>query len=135
MYSIILIISIYWWNTFFFCLQKMETGGYADPANVVGDAGEIGFFQILPDYWRDAIEYDPSIGGEYEDCKGFEYSQKVIRAYMQRYALDKGIVDPVKMARIHNAGPKGYKKEVSIEYGNKFKVLWEQYYVTERVID
>ena len=135
MYRIVYAVAIaMWWSTFFYCLQQCETANEKDPTQAIGDNGDsIGPYQIQLPYWQDATAYDSSIGGAYKNCKQFEYSQKVIKAYIRRYAIDKGITDPVKMARVHNAGPKGYKKEVSIEYGNKFKVLWEQYYVTERV--
>lgn len=136
MYRIIYVmVMITWWSTFFYCLQQCETANEKDPTQAIGDGGDsIGPYQIQLSYWQDAVEYDSNIGGEYEDCKGFEYSQKVIRAYMQRYALDKGIVDPVKMARIHNSGPKGYKKNVSVEYGRKFSDLWHQFYLNDEVL-
>lgn len=100
----ILAISM-WWTTFFYCLQQCETPNCPDPTQAVGAAGERGPYQLQYSYWKDATEYDPSIGGVYENCKQFEYSQKVIRAYMKRYAIDREIYDPVKMARIHNGGP------------------------------
>ena len=86
----------------------------------VGKDNEIGWYQILPDFWTDALEHDPSIGGEYEDvAKDKEYAEKVILAYWDRYATKKRIGRPVTdedRARIHNKGPNGYKKDSSIEY-------------------
>ena len=86
----------------------------------IGKDGEIGWYQILPDFWTDALEHDPSIGGEYEDvAKDKDYAEKVILAYWDRYATEKRIGRPVTdedRARIHNKGPNGYKKDSSIRY-------------------
>ena len=93
----------------------------------VGKDGEIGWYQILPDFWTDAVEHDPSIGGEYEDvAKDKEYAEKVILAYWDRYATKKRLGrEPTDedRARIHNKGPNGYKKDSSIDYWNKVRVI------------
>ena len=93
----------------------------------IGKDGEIGWYQILPDFWTDALEHDPSIGGEYEDvAKDKEYAEKVILAYWDRYATVKRLGrEPTDedRARIHNKGPNGYKKDSSLDYWNKVKAI------------
>jgi len=90
----------------------------------VGADGEIGSYQILPAYWKDALEFDPSIGGEYEDVIDDEYARKVILAYWNRYATERRIGRPVTnedRARIHNGGPNGWKKKATEIYWEKVK--------------
>ena len=91
----------------------------------VGKANEIGWYQILPDFWTDALRHDPSIGGEYEDvAKDKEYAEKVILAYWDRYATIKRlgrVPTDEDRARIHNGGPNGYKKEATIAYWSKVR--------------
>ena len=103
-----------------------EVESNCDPTKV-GKADEIGWYQILPDFWTDALEHDPSIGGEYEDvAKDKEYAEKCILAYWDRYATEERLGRPVTdedRARIHNKGPNGYKKDSSIPYWNKVRKL------------
>ena len=93
----------------------------------IGKDNEIGWYQILPDFWTDALEHDSTIGGEYEDvAKDKEYAEKVILAYWDRYAtIDRLGREPTDddRARIHNKGPNGYKKDSSIPYWNKVRKL------------
>lgn len=85
---------------------------------MIGDNGKaIGPYQIWKSYWQDAVEYDSSIGGCYEDCMKKEYSEKVIRAYWARYAPKDVTVK--QLAQIHNGGPKGYKNSKTLKYWNK----------------
>ena len=103
-----------------------EVESNCDPTKV-GKDNEIGWYQILPDFWTDALEHDPSIGGEYEDvAKDKEYAEKIILAYWDRYAtIDRlgRIPTDEDRARIHNKGPNGYKKDSSIDYWNKVKAI------------
>lgn len=100
-------------------IKQVETGGCKDPSKAVGDNGKaIGPFQIHYVYWKDAVEYDPSIGGKYSDCKNEEYARKVVVAYLSRYTPNW---NPQTVARIHNGGPKGHKKSATIKYWNKVK--------------
>ena len=96
----------------------------------IGKANEIGWYQILPCFWYDAVEHDPSIGGVYEDvARDKEYAEKVILAYWARYATIKRLGrEPTDedRARIHNKGPNGYKKDSSIDYWNKVKALLDE---------
>lgn len=95
-------------------IRLQETGGEKDPANAVGDKGKsIGPFQIQRGYWQDAIDYDPSIGGKYEDVRDEDYARRIVIAYLSRYC--KTWTDE-NVARIHNGGPSGHKKKSTIKY-------------------
>ena len=101
-------------------LRIVESGG---DDNAVGDGGKaIGPYQIWKIYWKDAIEFDPSIGGKYEDCFNREYAEKIVDAYMRRYATKRRLGhEPTweDMARIHNGGPNGHKKQSTVKYWKK----------------
>ena len=86
----------------------------------VGDHGNaIGGYQIWRDYWQDAVEYDKTIGGKYEDCFTRKYAERVVVAYLNRYAPEDASWET--LARIHNGGPKGYKIKATAEYWEKVK--------------
>ncbi len=93
-------------------LAQTEWDG-AGPAPA-GDGGKsIGPFQIGLLYWQDALKHDPSIGGVYSDCKGRAYSERIVRAYIDCYAVKRRLGRKPTyrdMARIHNGGPNGYRK-------------------------
>ena len=87
--------------------------------NAVGDNGNaIGIYQIWKPYWKDATERS-GIGGKYLDCYDRDYADRIVRAYMDRYATAKRLGRPVTqrdIAVMHNGGPravwaKGKKKE------------------------
>ena len=126
------------WNA----IKCVESGG---DENAVGDNGDsIGPLQIQKNYYKDAVEYNPALqsdkykGFTYEDCKGpgsFEYSRAVAESYMCRYATEARLGRPPTyedMARIHNGGPNGYKKEATVEYWKKVeKILDKKDYYME----
>ena len=97
--------------------------------DAVGDNGNaIGRYQIWKIYWQDAVDFDPSIGGKYEDVTDPVYAEKIVRAYLRRYATKRRLGhEPTfeDMARIHNGGPNGYKKDATIKYWNKVEPVLE----------
>lgn len=98
-------------------IRQTETGGEADPANAVGDGGKaIGPFQIHKAYWQDAVEHDPSIGGVYSDCKDEAYARRIVLAYLSRYCK---VWTDENVARIHNGGPSGGKRQSTVKYWRK----------------
>lgn len=104
---------------------QVESGCDSD---AVGDGGDsIGAYQIQYAYWFDAVQFDPSIGGVYKDVLNKDYSRKVIFAYWDRYATKKRLGhEPTleDLARIHNGGPNGCKKNATVIYWVKVdKVL------------
>ena len=99
---------------------QVESNGQND---AVGDNGSaIGCLQIWKIYWLDATERS-NIGGEYLDCFTRDYSIKIFDAYMKRYAREAWTnpkkFDAEKVARIHNGGPKGYRKTATEKYWKK----------------
>lgn len=83
-------------------------------------------YQILHDYWFDAVEYDPTIGGSYKDCLDKAYSESIIYTYWNRYCNERRLgrkPTDEDRARIHNRGPNGYKKESSLKYWKKVKAF------------
>ena len=99
-------------------IHMVETGGKLGP--IRGDNGAaLGPLQIHRGCWQDA-----NIGGQYSQCADLEYSKRVFRAYMKRYATEKrlGRVPTFEdMARIWNGGPNGFKKSATVKYWNKVK--------------
>jgi len=108
-------------------LIQVESNGQDD---AVGDNGSaIGCLQIWKIYWLDATERS-NIGGKYLDCFTRNYSIKIFDAYMKRYAREAWTnpnkFDAEKVARIHNGGPKGYKKTATLKYWKKVKILLDR---------
>lgn len=100
-------------------IQQVETGGCKDPSNAVGDNGKaIGAFQIHHCYWKDATDFDKSIGGKYSDCKNEAYARKIVIAYLTRYCKNW---DNETVARMHNGGPRGHLNPNTIKYWNKIQ--------------
>ena len=111
-------------------IRQVETGG--DPDNGIGAVGDngaaLGPLQIHLAYHFDAAERDSSLKN-YKDClTSLDYSERVVRAYMGRYAnaevkrLRAGLgtlADVEKVARIHNGGPKGHRKKATVGYWRK----------------
>jgi len=106
-------------------IRIVESGGRDNPSD--GDGGRaIGPFQIHRPYWQEATEFDPSIGGSYEDCRDRAYSEKVVAAYMRRHvpaAWKEG--DAEAIARTHNGGPKGAAKAATTPYWEKVRAVLE----------
>lgn len=104
-------------------LAVVESGGRDD---AVGDHGKaLGRLQIWEIYWVDAIEYCPDIAGEYQDCRSKAYAERVVVAYLLRYAPQAvKNKDFETLARIHNGGPKGHKRKSTMGYWHRVeKVL------------
>lgn len=80
--------------------------------NAIGDRGNaIGIYQIHRAYWQDAVEFDKTLGGSYNDCFNPEYARRVVCAYLKRYAPANATVE--QLARIHNGGCNILKKQHS----------------------
>jgi len=105
-------------------LIQVESNGKDD---AVGDNGNaIGCLQIWKVYHTDAVERS-GIGGTYKDCFTRAYSKRIVDAYMTRYAkaawTDPKKFDAEKCARIHNGGPRGYRKEATKKYWKKVQII------------
>ena len=105
-------------RAFLDALAQVESGGKDD---AVGDNGKaIGRMQIWEIYHTDAMAHAPGIAGEYADCKGKAYAERVVMAYLHRYGK-KALADKnyEKLARIHNGGPRGHTKRATLKYWAK----------------
>ena len=98
-------------------IEMVESGGRGE-ATPDGDNGRaIGIFQIHEVYWKDAVAHDKTLGGTYQDCRKAAYARRVVLAYWDRYAPQDASYEV--LARIHNGGPKGYKKKATLSYWKK----------------
>lgn len=94
-------------------VHQVETSGRLGA--IKGDGGRaLGPLQIHRAYWLDS-----RVPGRYEDCARLDYSRRVFRAYMARYA--PRVRDFETLARIHNGGPRGNKKTATRAYWRKVK--------------
>ena len=88
-----------------------------------GDGGlAIGPYQIHRVYWQDAGEFEPELGGDYQDCRQRAYAERVIDAYMRRWvpgAWRAG--DAEVIARVHNGGPRGDFHDATRRYWQKVR--------------
>ena len=103
-------------DQFLNALGEVESG---NNASATGDGGKaVGVFQIHEVYWKDAIQFDKSIGGKYTDCFKPDYSRKIVLAYFRRYAINElNNNNWEALARLHNSGPNWKKKK---EKTNKY---------------
>lgn len=88
-------------------IMQVESGG--DPTAVVDGGKAIGAYQIHRGYWQDAVEFDRTLGGVYEDCFDPAYARRVVVAYLTRYAPKNATMET--LARIHNGGCNIMKKK------------------------
>jgi hypothetical protein len=101
-------------ESFWRALHLVETGGRRGA--ILGDGGKaLGPLQIHRGYHADA-----RIGGDYSRCADLDYSKRVVSAYLQRYAPKAWAAgDVTALARIHNGGPRGDRKQATIPYAAK----------------
>ena len=91
-------------------LVAIATVESSNNPNAVGDAGKaIGVYQIHKGYWQDAVEFDKTLGGSYQDCYDPDYARRVVLAYMTRYAPKNATAED--LARLHNGGCNIFKKK------------------------
>ena len=122
----------YAWRQTLDAIRQIETGGEPNKGRgAKGDGGKaIGPFQVWAIYHTDAAQRDKTLD-DYTRClRSVAYSERVVRAYMDRYArsalrrLEAGagtLVDVERIARIHNGGPRGYQKKATLKYWAKVR--------------
>lgn len=108
-------------NDLYHAIHMVEASGKLNPKD--GDGGKaIGPYQIHYVYWKDATDFDKSIGGSYQDCRKKDYAEKVMLAYWRRYvpdALKNG--DFEVLARTHNGGWNGRRVNATKKYWERVK--------------
>ena len=101
-----------------FAIWLTESSGRE--GQIMGDNGKSrGPLQISRAAWKDAMEYDNGIGGQYEDVDTIEYAIQVFRAYWHRYATVERLghrATANDIARIWNGGPNGFRMSSTIPY-------------------
>lgn len=104
-------------------MQYVESKG--DSCAVGDTKRSLGPYQIMEGYYNDAVEFNPSLkdgGYTYSNIVGpgsYEYSEGVIMSYMGRYATQERLghaPTDEDIARIHNGGPNGFKRDTTIPY-------------------
>jgi hypothetical protein len=122
-------LSVSIWDTYGATLDRQfvraihltETGGRQGA--IVGDNGRaLGPLQIHKACWQDAVSYG-KFGGKYSDCTNLAYSEKVLSAYLNRWA-SKEIESKnfEALARCWNSGPNWKKKtNLTERYWQKVK--------------
>ena len=122
----------YTWRQTLDAIRVVETGG--EPNEGIGAKGDngnaLGPYQIWKIYHTDAAERDSTLT-DYRLClNSKEYSERVVRAYMHRYAraallrLEAGtgtLADVERISRIHNGGPRGASKDSTLPYWRKVR--------------
>lgn len=108
------------WPSILNAIHRVEASGQMNPQD--GDNGRaIGPFQIHEPYWAEALSFDPSLGGTYQDCRNYNYAKRVVLAYLKGYGRKAGVLDnPIALARIHNGGPRGHLRSGTKSYAQKF---------------
>jgi hypothetical protein len=111
---------------FIMLLAMIESG--QNPNAVGDDLQSIGILQMQEAYVQDAAEF-ANQDWVHMDALNELTAIRIFRAYMERYATEERLGRPVTLedvARIHNGGPNGYKKQSTIPYWNKVKCLLEK---------
>ncbi len=110
-------------------IEQVESGG---DANAVGDGGKaVGAYQIHKIYVDDVNRIIGQNFYKYEDRWNRKRSRDMAKVYLThwepRYLEPKpNIVIAEHLARIHNGGPNGWKKDCTKKYWIKVKaVLYE----------
>ena len=108
-------------DRFFRALHQVESSGRT--GKVVGDNGKaLGPLQIHREYFRDAVESDPSLGQNYNQVTDLGFAKRVVTAYLKRYAPKALATNDLEtLARVHNGGPRGHKNPATLGYWNKVK--------------
>jgi Destabilase len=95
-------------------IRSTESGGRAQEGrDAIGDGGRaLGPYQIHRAYFVDS-----GVEGRYEQCRDEGFSRVVVIAYWKRWcpeALEQR--DAEVLARIHNGGPNGARKDNTLTY-------------------
>ncbi len=92
-------------------------------AHAVGDSGRaLGAYQIHRSYWKDGTRL-LGVDWGYDCAKDPTKARQVVRAYLLHYGRDRSLLEK---ARIHNGGPRGYRKRATLRYARKIaRVLHE----------
>ena len=103
-------------ESFWRALHQVETSGRHGA--IIGDNGRsLGPLQISRAYHADS-----RVAGSYEQVTDLAYSRRVATAYLKRYAPQAWAQGDVEtLARVHNGGPAGARKQATLPYADKVR--------------
>ena len=103
-------------ESFWRALHQVETSGRHGA--ILGDNGRsLGPLQISRAYHADS-----RVAGSYEQVTDLAYSRRVATAYLKRYAPQAWAQGDVEtLARVHNGGPAGARKQATLPYAEKVR--------------
>ena len=110
-------------------IRQVESGGRG-AETPDGDGGKaIGAYQIHRAYWQDATEW-LRVDWPYADARDPVKARRAVVAYMDRYGRnfqrETGREATAEVyARMHNGGPRGWKKKATLPYWNRVKRVME----------
>ncbi len=101
-------------ESFWRALHHVETSGRLGP--IKGDNGAaLGPLQIHRVYFQDS-----GVKGSYSQVADLAFARRVATAYFKRYAPRAWAAgDVVTLARVHNGGPSGHRKQSTLAYARK----------------
>ena len=108
------------WQNLLDAIAEVES---ANDPNAVGDGGRaVGLYQIHPVYVEDVNRIIGTQKYRLSDRANPITSAKMVRIYLSHYGNGKSVGE---LARIHNGGPAGYKKECTKRYGQRIAALMQ----------
>jgi hypothetical protein len=100
-------------------IAQMESG---DNPSVIGDGGRAsGLYQIHRAYWADGTRF-LGVDWGYEQAADPAKAKEVVKAYLLHYGQGCSLLE---MARIHNGGPNGHKRQSTLEYARRIAWILE----------
>jgi hypothetical protein len=103
-------------------LDAIATAESHNNCRVTGDGGEAaGPYQIHRAYWADGTKF-LHVNWSYKQASDPAKAREVVRAYLLHYGQG---CDLLEMARIHNGGPNGHKKQCTLEYSRRIARILE----------
>ena len=85
-------------------------------SRAVGDGGRaLGAYQLHKPYWQDGTKF-MGVDWSYDQARNPAKAREVVRAYLLHYGRGRNLL---QKARIHNGGPRGYRKKATLEYARK----------------
>jgi hypothetical protein len=101
-------------------IAAVESGS---DAQAVGDKGRaLGCYQIHRRYWQDGTRI-LGVDWSYDQARNPAKARQVVRAYLLHYGRGRSLIEK---ARIHNGGPRGYRKKATLKYARKIERALEQ---------
>jgi hypothetical protein len=102
-------------------IMQVESNG---DSSAIGDRGNaVGAYQIHKIYVDDVNRILGKAKYTYDCRKDKAKSRRMTEIYIDHYGRGK---TDLQKARIHNGGPRGHKKKVTIKYAQKIKLVLDK---------